>query len=133
MNYDNHFKLYPYDEALTHSVVINSNQLDFYMWFEMPHHLAKYLSLFDITEMKSDSESVKIDFVRKVKREHKKPWICAETELFNTKPGYHIYKFSFYDTEMNTTLSLYFSYHIQTDNPDKSSYIYMKREENDNG
>lgn len=122
-----HFKLYPYEDALTYSVIINKNQIEYYMWFELPHDLSKYLSLYEIVEIKSEKDSGVLNFDGKLMRECKKPWIRVETSLLNMEVGYHIYKLSFFDIKINDTVALYFAYRIQTDNPDKSSYVYMKR------
>ncbi len=123
----NYFKLYSYEDALIHCITINKSQLEYYMWLELPHELAKYLSLYEITEIKSNIDSKELDFKEKLKHEHRRPWICAESILFNTDAGYHMYKFSFWDSKINDIVLLYFSYRIQTDNPNKSSYVYMKR------
>lgn len=129
MKYKNHFKLYLYEDALTHSMIINDNQLDYYIWLELPHSLSKCLSLYEITEIKSGTDSKVLNFDNKIMQEFKRPWIRAECSLFNMEVGYHIYKLLFYDNKIDETISLYFAYRIQTDNPDRSSYIYMKRED----
>lgn len=133
MKYKNHFKLYLYEDALIHSVIINNSQLDYYIWLELPHNMSKYLSLYEITEIKSGTELEALEFDDKIMRECNRPWIRAEWSLFNMEVGYHIYKLLFYDNKIDEIVSLYFAYRIQTDNPNKSSYIYMKREERFNG
>lgn len=130
---DVHFKLFPYETALINSRVLNLNQIEYFLWLELPHSKARFLSLYNISELKSSTESVSVDYIGKITRECKKPWLKATTSLFNMNPGYHIYKFSFVDTRIDDIVCLYLTYHIQTDNPDKSSYVYMKMEESDNG
>lgn len=128
---DNVFKLFPYRTALVNSKIINMKQLSQYFWLELPHSCASALSLYDISGMKSDTQGISefesLEFEGKLLRECKKPWIRAETALFDTEVGYHLYKLSFFDSSIDDTVDLYFSYRIQTDNPDKSSYVYMER------
>lgn len=128
---DNVFKLFPYMDALNNCTIVNKRQLSPYLWLELPHSCASALSLYSISGMKSDikdtSEFESLNFEGKLLRECKKPWIRAETSLFDTETGYHLYKLSFFDSAIDDTVDLYFSYRIQTDNPDKSSYVYMER------
>ena len=130
---DSHFKLHPYETAIVNSRVLNMNQIEYFLWLELPHNKARFLALYEVHELKSGAEAVAVDYTDKMTRDCKKPWIKAESSLFNLNPGYHIYKFSFVDTRIDDIVYLYLTYHIQTDNPDKSSYVYMKREEIDNG
>lgn len=130
---DSHFKLHPYETALVNSRVLNMNQIEYFLWLELPHNKARFLALYEVSELKSGSEAVAVDYTDKMARDCKKPWIKAESSLFNLNPGYHIYEFSFVDARIDDIVCLYLTYHIQTDNPDKSSYVYMKREEIDNG
>ena len=126
---DVHFKLFPYETALLNSRILNLNQLEDYWWIELPHSKAKFLSLYDISELKQDSDSVKLDYTEKASRDGIKPWIKADSSLFCKEPGQHIYKFSFTVSCVDDVVCLYLIYHIQTDKPDKSSYVYMEREE----
>lgn len=129
---DTHFELFPYETALINSRVINMNQIGQFLWLELPHSKARFMELCGVTELKSCAETV-VDYTEKITWDCNKPWIKVESSLLNLNPGYHVYKFSFIDTQVDDIVCLYFTYHIQIDNPDKSSYIYMKREENDNG
>ncbi len=52
-------------------------------------------------------------------------WIQVNMEYLNLKPGKHTYKLDFVDRFTDTDFSLYFSYIIQDDNPEKP-YVYMK-------
>lgn len=130
---DVHFKLFPYETALINSRIINMNQIEHFLWLELPHSKARFMALCGMSELKPGAEAVVVDYTGKIARDCTKPWIKVESSLLNLNPGYHIYKFSFIDTRVDDNVYLYLTYHIQTDNPNKSSYIYMKREESDNG
>lgn len=169
--FQNRLQLFPYEEAIRQTLVINSGQLEKYIWLELPHSIAKYLSLYEIAEMRSsidinsssrgitassssssddDSDSsssssgvtyceccdcitgigtgaglVNVDFTDKLTQVSGKPWLRMETDLLNTDPGFHMYKFSFVDIGIDDIVSLYLTYHIQTDTPNQSSYVYM--------
>lgn len=129
INPENQFKLYPYKDALTHVMIINKNQLSYYLWLEIPHHLSKCISLYEIIEC-TQKDSPGLDLEKSVCRDSNRPWIRIETTALNTEVGYHLYKLSFFDIKTDDVTALYFAYHVQTDNPDVSSYVYMKREEN---
>lgn len=124
--FDNRFKLHKYEHAASNSVVLNVNQLEHFTWLELPHDIGKFLSLYNIQEFNTSNGSVDIEYTDKVTRDCLKPWLRIETALLNTECGFHMYKFQFVDTRTSDAISLYFAYNLQNDNPDKTSYIYMK-------
>lgn len=124
--------LYPYNEALTHTIIISFRQLNDYIWIELPHNISKYLSLDAIAECREDGKSIFVDFKDFLEREDDKPWLKVKSDMFNIQPGYHMYKFTFSESRIDSEISLYLTYQIQTDDPNKS-YIYMKREDAVNG
>lgn len=124
--FDNRFKLHPYGEAAVNSVVLNVNQLEYFTWIELPHNIAKFLSLYNIQEFNTPKGPADVEYIDKVTRDCLRPWLKIETSMFNTECGFHMYKFQFVDTRTSDTISLYFAYNLQNDNPDKTSYIYMK-------
>lgn len=123
--FDNRFKLHPYNEASAHSVVLNVNQLEYYTWIELPHHIGKFLNLYSVQEFNTPKGPVSVEFAEKVTRDCLRPWLKVETSLFNTECGFHMYKFQFVDTRTSDVISLYFAYNLQNDNPNKTDYIYM--------
>lgn len=129
MNPTNCYKLYSYNDAVAHSKIVNTHQIDYYMWIELPHCISTYWNLDDITECSATSSKDPIVFAGKVIREPNRPWLRVETSLLNMSAGLHMYKFSFIDEITKDTTSLYIAYHIQDDSPDTSSYVYMKRDE----
>lgn len=123
---DNRFKLHSYNEAAVNSVVLNVNQLEYFTWIELPHDIAKFLSLYNIQEFNTPKGPADVEYIDKVTRDCLRPWLKIKTAMFNTECGFHMYKFQFVDTRTSDTISLYFAYNLQNDNPDKTSYIYMK-------
>ena len=128
---DNIFKLYPYSEVISHAKIININQFEQYIWIALPKEICCHIALYELHEMVNDNEMIAVDFTDKLFRENGKPWLKVEYDVFNMEIGFHIYKFSFVDTITDNCFSLYFAYHIQSDNPDKSSYVYMQRDGGD--
>ena len=124
--FDNIFKLHRYDEASINSVVLNVNQLEYFTYLELPHDIAKFLSLYCVQEFNTTKGPIELDYSDKITRECLRPWLKIETSIFNTECGFHMYKFQFVDTRTTDVVSLYFAYNLQNSNPDKTSYIYMK-------
>ena len=124
--FENIFKLHRYDEASINSVVLNVNQLEYFTYLEIPHDIAKFLSLYCVQEFNTPKGPIELDYSDKITRECLRPWLKIETSIFNTECGFHMYKFQFVDTRTTDVVSLYFAYNLQNSNPDKTSYIYMK-------
>ena len=123
--FNNKFNLYPLNEAASHSIVVNVNELEYFTWIELPHDIAKFLSLYNIQEFNTPTGPVNVDYVGKLTRDCLRPWLRIESSLLNVECGFHMYKLQFIDTRTGDTFSLYFAYNLQNDNPDKTSYIYM--------
>lgn len=122
----NKFKLYSHDDAAAHSLVINVNELEYYTWIELPHHIAKFLSLYAVYEFNTPQGPKRVEHAEHVVREGLRPWLRLDTAILNTEPGFHLYKFHFVDTRNDDMVGLYCAYNLQNDNPDKTDYIYMK-------
>lgn len=120
------FQLYPYKEVTSHSKEVNPCQLEYVIHLKLPDDIGKHITLYDICEVKN-GKCTPIDFLGFISREHQKPWIDLKSEILNLEIGLHIYQFKFVHVITETYLSLYFAYHIQSDQPDTSSYIYMER------
>lgn len=63
-----------------------------------------------------------------VQHECGRVWYQLPFEQLNQSPGHHKYRMRFVQTQTGLTVSLYFAYILQDDNPEKP-YIYMKRDE----
>lgn len=108
------------------ATIINKQTIEPYIWVKLPTELSKYLSLYQIDEVTNGVVSV--DYTDYVQIEPCKPWIRFDSKMFNLTPGLHTYKLSFVNKFDGDTVSLYISYRLQDDCPDKP-YIYMDRGE----
>ena len=114
-----------YAQIPCNTPVINKNTLEYYIWIGLPKSISSHIEIFEIYELLPTNEEV--DWVRFIIRENCRPWLKIESAFLDTSVGQHLYKLSFVDTMTNDIISLYISYIIQDDNPDKP-YIYMDRQ-----
>lgn len=114
-----------YNQLPNNTVVINNHQVEFFLWIELPHESSAYIELFQIDEISSGSNE--LNYHKFLHRAYRRPWIRLNSGILNLEIGQHIYKMSFIDTRTDDVLSLYFSYILQNDNPDKP-YVYMDRD-----
>ena len=90
--------------------------------------MAKYLTLTGVSSIGFENNGTSIDITDKVTRITNRIWIEIDKSVVSFDPGFHMYQLVFDDSGTGSILNLYFSYHIQDNNPDKD-YIYMNREE----
>lgn len=114
-----------YNEISCNTPVINKNSLDSYIWIRVPSEISREFVLFQVDELVPEYKE--FSFFHVIDKECNKPWFKITSEYLNLDPGQHVYKMSFVNRITNDTCSLYFSYIIQDDSPDKP-YIYMKRD-----
>lgn len=121
------FEVQPYEMALASSPVLNRSEIGDTIYIGMPKHGSQHLTLIDLYKVVEWEDETQIDYSTKICRDGFRPWLIAEKDLLDTGAGYHLYRFVFMNNRTNSVEYLYLSYTIQTDNPDRSSYIYMKR------
>ena len=121
------FEVKPYEMALSSSPVLNHSEVGDTIYIGMPKSSSQYLLLIDLYKIVEWGDEEHIDYTSKICRDGFRPWLIAEKSLLDTGAGYHLYRFVFMNSRTNSVEYLYLSYTIQTDNPDRSSYIYMKR------
>lgn len=109
-----------YRDVNLHTPVINLHTLEYDTWVHLPSY-ARGCRLFQIDEFLPDGGEV-IDF-SSVEQELGKPWIRITYGLLNISEGQHVYRLHFIDRN-DAVFSLYVSYIIQNDDPDKP-YVYM--------
>lgn len=99
-------------------LVYNDECIPPILHLSIPEDLIDF-SVIGITNLDDVSECIPYYILNKSGK-----WIDVEFKHLSKFPGYHRYKISgFVGSE---TVLLYFSYRVQSDNPDKP-YIYMKR------
>lgn len=126
MKQDNIFNLYSYTDVTANVKILNTHQLENYVWIALPKELSFSITLSKVEEIVPNNGS--IDFIDKVAREGRHPWLCVRAKFLNKSDGYHLYKLTFKNHATADILPLYFAYRIQNDNPEKS-YVYMKNKE----
>lgn len=122
--FNGRFRLYPYDNSLAHTEVVNLAELHAYTWVEIPHDISRDCTLSGIEDV-FDADDVEID-ISHIMRENRNMWIRIDTSALDTSVGMHMYKFTFINSITLEELFLYLTYRIQTDDIDKP-YIYMDR------
>lgn len=113
-----------YNRINEHVQVFNKSELEYYLWIKLDVDIPSTYVLLNSYELIGGKreESITHVFIR-----DNPTWIKAPTELLNLLPGYHIYRLEFVETSTSNTVSLYFAYILQDDNPSKP-YIYMNRD-----
>lgn len=102
--------------------ILNTNQIEYFMYLKIPNSLSINSRLLDITNL--DSGKV-LNHCNLIYRDINKPWIRIESRLLDRSIGQHTYRLSFIHSNgiQDDVFSLYFTYIIQDDNPTKP-YIY---------
>lgn len=117
------FKLNAVKKSLvaSNSLVINADEFEYYLWVRVPDDIFKYYRLVDIFETGTKVEHV---CMLKSCKYEQGPWYRIESSYLNRHPGYHIYMMKMVNIFTNDVVSIFFSYTIQDDSPEKP-YKYM--------
>lgn len=115
-----------YANLAKHNKVFNKSAIEYHLWIYLdPSDVrdAFFLGAKEIGPHADNSKLFPDTFVREGQC-----WIRANTEYLDLVAGTHIIKLSFVDRFTDTDFSLFVSYIIQDDNPEKP-YVYMKEDE----
>lgn len=113
-----------YSDISKYTKVFNANALEYHLWIYLNPEDVRDAYFIKAEEIGTDANNTTIypdTFVR-----DSTCWIRANTGYLNLDIGNHIIKLSFVDRYTDTDFSLYVSYYIQNDNPEKP-YVYMKK------
>lgn len=99
-------------------IVYSDENIPPILHLSIPEDLIDF-TVISITDLDDLSERIPHHIVNKCGK-----WLDVEFKHLSKFPGYHRYRISGFIGD--ETVFLYFSYRIQSDNPDKP-YIYMKR------
>lgn len=113
------------DKINMHTKIFNKSKLEYYLWIHIPEKISNTCQFFQVNEMCPNP--VESRFFKHFEHESGKPWVKVVTKVLNTEVGMHTYQLLFVNKLTNDVVTLYISYIIQDDNPDKP-YIYMNRE-----
>lgn len=115
-----------YKDLPKHSKVFNKDTLNYHLWIYLnPEDVRDaYFIRAEEIGVNADNSTIFPDtFVRE-----SQCWIRVNTSCINQSVGKHTLRFYFVDRYTDTDFSLYASYYIQDDNPDKP-YVYMPQED----
>ena len=123
-------ELRPHNKVFENVKIFNKNEIEYFMYLHIPENLAKDCELYKVQDV--DNPDILIEYNDSIQRNCKRPWLRIDSRLLDTSCGQHTYRFGFINIVTDDVYSLYISYIIQDDNPDKP-YIYMNGEEEDDG
>lgn len=112
-----------YNDLPSNTKVFNLSTLDYHLWIYLDPDTVRDTYFIKAEEIgpEADNSTVFPDtYVR-----DSQCWIRVNSRQLNLSIGKHIIKLYFVDRYTDTDFSLYVSYYIQNDNPDKP-YVYMK-------
>lgn len=112
-----------YEDLAKYSKVFNLSTLDYHLWIYLNPETVRQTYFNRAFEIGPDADNSRIfpdTFVRE-----SQCWIRVNMQYLNLKPGKHTIKLEFVERYDDTDFSLYISYIIQDDNPEKP-YVYMK-------
>ena len=114
-----------YEDLAKHSKVFNLTTLDYHLWIYLDPEMVRDAYFSEAKEIGLEADNSRI-FPDTFTREGT-CWIRANMQYLNLKPGKHTIKLDFVERYTSTDFSLYISYFIQDDNPEKP-YVYMKED-----
>lgn len=111
-----------YEEISQHTILFNLNQVEYWTWIQLPKGVLHDYELYEVNEFYPNNGEA--DWLHLVVRENCRPWLKICRDMLNLSIGKHIYQLKFVNRYTNDTVTYYFSYIIQNDNPERP-YIYM--------
>lgn len=118
-----------YEDLAKHSKIFNLSTLNYHLWIYLNPDDVRDTYFIRALEIGQDADNSTIypdTFVRE-----SQCWIRVNTGYINRRPGKHTLRLMFVNRYTDTDFSLYASYYIQDDNPEKP-YVYMKPAEKEN-
>lgn len=117
-----------YENLAKHSKVFNKATLEYHLWIYLDPEDIRNAYFIEAKEIGPNADNSKL-FPDTFERQGQ-CWIRVNTEYIDTTAGKHTLKLSFVDRFTDDDFSLYVSYIIQDDDPEKP-YVYMGQEIND--
>lgn len=111
-----------YEDLAKYCKVFNLSTLDYHLWIYLNPETVRESYFYQAEEIGPEADNSKI-FEDTFQREG--CWIRVNMQYLNLKSGKHTYRLMFVERYTDTDFSLYFSYIIQDDSPEKP-YVYMK-------
>lgn len=115
------------DSCVNNTKVLNKQTLNAFIYIEIPPKIAQNCALIGVSEIVPKFKRLE-DYAETFIPQDNYPWVRVQSDKLNVTPGMHVYDLEYVDTFSNATMSLYFAYILQDDDPEKL-YIYMTRQE----
>lgn len=115
-----------YEDIPSNTPVINKANFDYFLWIHIPEEIARCYAFYQLDEMAPEHK--KVPHIGFIERDCNRPWLKITSSVLGSTVGKHLYKLCFVNQITNDLISLFFSYTIQDDNPDKP-YVYMNKED----
>lgn len=112
-----------YNDLPKYCKVFNTNCTEYHLWIYINPEVAREAYFIDAEEIGPNADNSRM-FPNTFQR-MSQCWIRANREYLNNSCGKHTVKLRFVNRYTDTDFSLYVSYIMQNDNPEKP-YIYMK-------
>ena len=114
-----------FNDLPKHTPLWNSKTVEEHIWVHVHPEITQSAEVCGLQRVE-DKNLREVDYTGHMVQEACKPWFCIDKEILSMTPGLHIYKMQFVTTITPLPFSVYFSYIIQEDDPEKP-YIYMNR------
>lgn len=112
-----------YDELAKYTKVFNTDECQYHLWIHLNPEDVRGCSFVEAKEIGPNANNSTI-FPDTIVRTSQ-CWIRVNKMWVGTSPGKHTLKFTFVDTSTDDDFSLYASFYMQVDDPEKP-YVYMK-------
>ena len=108
--------------------VLNKQTLNAFVYIEIPAYIAQDCVLYEVSEICPEFVAIPNygEFIS-IHSDKNYPWLDVNSDYLNQSIGMHVYELGYVNTDTDVTFSLYFSYIMQDNDPNKP-YIYMQRE-----
>lgn len=112
-----------YEDLAKNCKVFNADTCEYHLWIYLNPEDVRQAYFVGAEEIGPNADNSRI-FPDTFKRESQ-CWIRVNKNYIGTTPGKHTIKLQFVDRYTDTDFSLYVSFHMQVDDPEKP-YVYMK-------
>ena len=106
--------------------IFSIHDMEYYLWVKVSPEIAKHYSLYQIDEV-SVNTNLDLSIPDICVHEPDNMWFRINSMYLNRVAGQHVYRMHFVHDIDKHTISLFFSYIVQTEHVEKP-YIYMPKE-----
>lgn len=107
--------------------VFSIYDIEYFLWVKVAPNIAKHFSLYQIDEVGLNPK-MNLDLSEMCHHDTMNIWFKLTSSYLNRNAGQHVYRMHFVHKKDGHTISLFFSYVVQTEYLERP-YDYMKKEE----